>query len=550
MVRGALLERMQIAELLRELGRGNDALGQAFIAFRDAPDDPRMHRALVGMVFASRIDIPPPDASGPDTHIRLTGEHGEVREHTILAEPPRHLAQDEISPEEAEHLGLLGRRRGDVITEHEGTWQQKRWSVAEVVPAVVFYARDAIAHYEQRFPGEPFFAAAVHVGDGSAPGDFAGVLQALGERRAHVDQALALLRDQILPLGMFVRLLGTSMADLMDTLINMPEQAAPLWVEWDDAALQAWSMEQARVASEVVICRSAIKTIFDLRFADQLNAGYDLVAPSSLVPELRAEISEARDQVEHGRSMMWSGDVGIRIDDIPAGDERLRQRLRSLEEILSWVLANVRIEARPAEWIKPEDSTPTGPRHLIGKSSYDALVLATHRGTTLFADDLGLRRFALIDERPRSFSSITLMRILAERGLIPAATRDHLLLTLAIRNYLAVPTSPGLLLAALHSDPALAQVDLVRVFTALGRPGVNPAASAAVIGLVCRAIALEPVQIVSTERVAQLSLEALAARVPRPLAATLVDRAASETLKLLPRDLEAVRIACSRFAGR
>jgi tetratricopeptide (TPR) repeat protein len=542
-------ERMQIAELLRELGRSGDAVDQAFTAFREAPDDPRMHRALVGMVFASRIDIPPSDMSGPDTHIRLSGEHGEVREHTILAEPPRHLAQDEISPEDAGHLGLLGKRIGNVVIEHEGTWQQKRWSVVEIVPAVVFYARDALAKYEQRFPGEPFFATAVHVGDGSAPGDFAGILQALGERRAHVDQSMALLRDQILPLGMFVRLLGGSMADLMDTLMSVPEQAAPLWVEWDDAPLQAWSLEQARTAKEVVICRSALKTTFDLQFADQLVQGYDLLAPSSLVPELRAEILEARDQVEHGRSTMWSGGAGIRIDDVPAGDERLRERLRRLESILGWLLANVQIEPRPAAWIKPEDSTPTGVRQMIGKSSYDALVLSTHRGTSLFADDLGLRRFALVDERPRSFSSVMLLRVLAERALMSAATRDRLLSTLASRNYLAVPPSPGMLLAALHSDPPLAHADLVRVFASLSRPGVNPAGSAAVIGLICRAVALEPVQVVATEHVAELSLDALGARVPRPLAATLVERAVSETLKLLPRDLEAVRSACARFAG-
>ena len=543
-------ERMQIAELLRELGRGPEAIDQAFTAFRDARDDPRMHRALAGMVFASRIDIAPLDAAGPDTHVRLSGEHGEARGHTILAEPPYHPGQNEISIDDARTLGLLGKRQGDVVIEHEGTWQAKRWRVEEVIPAVVHYARDAIAQYEQRFPGEPFFATAVHVGDGSAPGDYTRVIQALGERRAQVEGTMALLREQTVPLGMVVRMLGGSVAELMDILMIAPEQTAPLWVEWDDASLQAWSLEQARGATEVVLARSALKTMFDHDLADTVRAGYDLIAPTSLVDELRSEISEARDQVEHGRSTMMGGDIGIRIDDVPAGDPRLLDGLERLETILAWITSQIRIEARPVEWIKPEDSTPTGLRQMAGRSSYDALVLANHRGATLYADDLGLRRLALIAERPRSFSSISLLPVLAERGMIGVAARDRLFTTLAIRSYLAVPPSGGMLIAALHGSPPLTSTDLARVFGSLWRPGVSPAVSAATVGLVCRAVAMESVQVVSAERVAELGLEAVGSRIPLQLASTLVERAAAETLRLLARDLDAVRRVCARFSSR
>jgi tetratricopeptide (TPR) repeat protein len=543
-------ERMQMAELLRELGRGPEAVDQAFTAFREARDDPRMHRALAGMVFASRIDIPPLDGVGPDTHVRLRDEHGEERSHTILAEPPYHPGQNEISVDDARTLGLLGKRQGDVVIEHEGSWQAKRWTVEEIIPAVVHYARDAIAQYGQRFPGEPFFATAVHVGDGSAPGDYTRVIQALGERRAQVEETIGLLREQVVPLGMVVRILGGSISDLMDTLVAAPDQLAPLWVEWDDAGLQAWSVDQARGANEVVIARSSLKTMFDVGIADTVRAGYHLVAPSSLLDELRSEVAEARDQVEHGRGTMIGGDIGIRIDDVAPGDPQLVERLRKREGMLNWVTAQVRIEARPLEWIKPEDSSPTALRQMVGKSSYDALVLATHLDATLYADDLGLRRLALTDRRPRSFATISLVPVLAERGLVDGATRDRLVIALAIRSYVAVPPSSGLLIGALHATPALSASDLARVFASLGRPGANPAESARIVGLVCRAAATESVRIVSAERVAELSLEALASRIPKPLAATLVEHAAAETLALLPRDLDAVRRACARFGGR
>ncbi len=541
-------ERMQLAELLRELGRGLEAISQAFAAFREARDDPRMHRALAGMVFASRIDIPPPGAAGPNTHVRLSGEHGEVRNHTILAEPPYHPSQNEISVEDAQALGLEGKRQGDVVVEHADTWQEKRWTIDEVIPAVVHYARDAIANYEQRFPGEPFFATAIHVGDGSAPGDYTRVIQSLGERRSQVEETFTLLREQVVPLGMVVRIIGGSIAELLETMISAPEHAAPVWVEWDDLSLQTWSLEQARAATEVVITRSALKTVFDHDFVSSVHAGYEVIAPTALIEEVRSEIREAQDQVEHGRSTMLSGDIGIRIDDVPPGDPRLATRLAALESILHWLQSEIHIEPRPLEWIKPEDSSPTSLRQIIGTSSYDALVLAHHRGSALYADDLGLRRLSLGSDRPRSFSSVTVLPVLAERGLIDAARRDQLLVALAIRSYLAIPPSTGIVISALHATPALALAEISRVFAGLWRPGVSPAISAVTIALACRAVAMETVQVVSAARVAELGLAAVAGRIPLPLAARLVERGVSETLRLLPTDLEAVRRVCARFS--
>lgn len=543
-------ERMMVAELLRELDRGPEALDQALVAFREARDDPRMHRALAGMVFTANLDIPTPSAVGPNTHVRLRGRHGEERSHTVLAEPPYHVSQNEISINDAQSLGLHEKRQGDTVTEHAGTWQEKQWTIEEIIPAVVYYARDAITQYEQRFPGEAFFVTAVHVGDGSAPGDYTRIIQALGERRELAEATFQMHREQIVPLGMVARILGVSMPILMDAMTSAPGQFAPLWVEWDDATLQDWSLEQARSATRVVITRSALKTMSELEMGHAARRGYDLSAPGSLVAELRLEIAEARREVEHGRRTMVGGDIGIRVDELLTGDPQLVERLRGLIRALEWVNDNCTVEARPLEWVKPGDSSPTALRQLVGKSSYDALVLATHLGATLYADDLGLRRLALTDERPQSFSSVSMVPVLAERGLLDAAVRDHILATLAVRSYAAVPPSIGILVAALHATPPLSSTDVARVFSSLGRSAVNPTAAAAIAGVACRTVATELVQVVSAERVAELSLEALANRVPRPLAATLVARAAAEALRLLPRDLDSVRRVCARFSGR
>ena len=236
-------ERMGLAGLLRDLGRGAEAVQQGFRAFREARDMPDVHRALVGLVFASRIDIPPPALVGPDTHVRLVGDHDEAREYTILAEPPFDVAHNELSVEQAADLGVLGKAVGEEIIQNpESSWQRRRWVVAEIVPAVVHFARDALAHFDQRFGNQPFLATAVHVGDGSEPADWTGVIQALVQRREHVQRAFALHRDQGMPLGLVAEQVGASVPDLMEAAATVPDAFGDLLVEWDDPNLFRWSV--------------------------------------------------------------------------------------------------------------------------------------------------------------------------------------------------------------------------------------------------------------------------------------------------------------------
>ncbi|HEU0076176.1 MAG TPA: tetratricopeptide repeat protein, partial [Longimicrobiaceae bacterium] len=140
-------ERMQLAQLLRELDREDEAFGLALNAFRDRPEDPRLHRALVTLALRGSGNAKTVPHSGPETHIRLRSAEGATREHTIYSEPPIDPLRGEMSVADADIAGLLGKTAGDTVVQNAGTWQEQVWTVEEVLPAVVHVVRDVMEHY-------------------------------------------------------------------------------------------------------------------------------------------------------------------------------------------------------------------------------------------------------------------------------------------------------------------------------------------------------------------------------------------------------------------
>lgn len=140
-----------------------------------------------------------------------------------------------------------------------------------------------------------------------------------------------------------------------------------------------------------------------------------------------------------------------------------------------------------------------------------------------------------------------LIAAIASRGAISAELRDNLLVTLATQAYVAIPPTPGILVAALHRVPVLTATAIGRVIDTLWRVDVPPAVAALAIARACRSLATAPIRRVSAAAFAEMALRRVGGRMPVQLAANMVDIAAQEVMRLLP-ELDDVRRVCARFA--
>jgi tetratricopeptide (TPR) repeat protein len=545
------IELMQAAELLRAVGRGREAVDAGFRGFRRESSSPDVQRSFATIVFMSGVGVPPAEEVGLDTYIRLKRSDGTTREYVVYGEPPIDPLRNEIDVEDAAAKGLIGLRQGAEYVANPGTRNQERWIVESILPASVHAAQDIVAHFGDRFERQPFFVEQIPVGENleNLPG-VAQLIGALGEQNKFQEAVVNAYREQVLPLGMISQRLGCMIVEFMSGAITEPDKVGPLVVEWANAAGQSRSVQTARTCTTAVLTRSGLETAYSLGLLGQLAASMSIVAPRSLLDELRGELKEDKSRVDSGYSKLGAGGpAGLSMTSLPANDPGLVLRYEVVKEQLAWVELQ-RIEARPLESIRPVGSAEEEVRGFLGRSSYDAVVLAQRPNAALYADDLGLRRLSLSGGQPESFSTVSLLVGFAERGLITGEDRDRQLLRLVLSHYAFVSPTSELLDLAVRQEPTNGRPALQRAFALLATESITANEAARIAIAVIKAAALRAIKTVSIESLTEMALKAMAARWKMPLCLTLVSYEAGQQLRLMPQHQESVRRVVASLRSR
>lgn len=541
------VQLMETAELHAMIDRSDVAIPLAYRAARLAPGDPKIQRAFAGMTVMGARNWPSPDEVGPDTHVILRNEHGSTRSYTILSEPPIDLQRGELTVDEARNRGVLGMRLGSVQVDNIGAgYLEQHWTVIRITPAAVAAAHDVAEHYVERFPDEPFFMRGFQLSEGSIT-EFLPFIRSMEENRAHVTNLLRLYLDQVVPLGVLGDRLNTGIADLVEALSSDP-LVGKLHVEWIDAAGQHAARTAATNANALVLTRSALATAQRLDLLSVLESTYELVAPTSLVIEVREEAKKALKEVDEGRQRMIPDPaVGFAMREVPAGDPTLVARRESVSALLAWLESGkVRHVPRPASTVGPADSELEQLREPFGPSSFDALALTRAHEGLLYADDLGLRRFVAPSE---SCSSLTLLDVLLEREQLTPARRDELLLDQVLRRYVTVRPTADLLLLALRR-PTLSAGELVTVFDLLAAPVLTLREASEIGATVIRRALDAPIWRPSTSAVTRLILRSMAKTFGSARAAIALRRETAPKLQFLPDELAAVAETCAEAIAK
>lgn len=158
----------------------------------------------------------------------------------------------------------------------------------------------------------------------------------------------------------------------------------------------------------------------------------------------------------------------------------------------------------------------------------------------LYADDLGLRKLGNGFGLP-SFSTVSLIQVLAEESVLPANERDRLLVSLAERHYNVIEVSPEMLIEAVAPGRPLQTTG--EVFSLLAAPTMDVQTSARTLVRAVKTVALQDVKTTTVGRVVRHGL-AMALSFQPQMVAQAVARAANTELALLPRELQIVRAAC------
>ena len=367
--------------------------------------------------------------------------------------------------------------------------------------------------------------------------DFAPIVASVVSKREMIRSLLELYQVQGLPMGFVSGRAGGSIADLIDYPASADDLQPGVLVEWADAGRFAQSIAAARSATSLVLTRSAIKTLDDIRLLDDVEATYRLLAPRSLLRALEHELADAEKQVGSGQRTAYAGDHGFGLSDIPAGHPSLVGRAEATRRQFEFVHAAAILASRPLRSVRGPGREDL--REAIGWDSYDAVALAEDGQGVLYADDIGLRMYSLSGMPAQSTSSLTLIPALVGRGRLTADAGDKAVATLIVRRYVQARPYPGLLSSALQPQSGFDLPKLRRIFVTLADPGLPVVEAVELAALAIREAAIGPgLVVVSTPTVVELALEALSGRVRVQVACQLLADRLRVHLRLVPQRLD------------
>lgn len=536
-------ETMALSHLWLQLRQPDKALPLALRAYRSEPHDPEIVRAFASAVLGSRTTPAQIDEVTADTHVVLRRADGSTLEYVTFLEPSPNRINNEITLEEASHLGLVGLRVGNTFVQNPGVFFEARYTVEKIQPAITYAFQDVIANYPKRFPTAPFFVTGFSIKTESPTvADFQPLIDSAHEREQKQKSLLDSYREHGLPLDFTARMAQVDTPTLMGEL-GKRDSKYPLFVEFSDEAGVQMSRAAVRDATDAVLTRSALFTMDALAFRQSVT-GLRWIAPRSLRNDLQEELAEAEVQVREGQRMFGTGTRGLAITEWPADHPMLVARRDALRELVDWFDANVNVMPRPLEAFDDPNRLSMELRASLGDAAVDAIELARHTPAALYADDLGLRRIAY-QQQSGSFSSIALLQVLAERGAITPIRRDSLLVRLVEHRYHVVRPTPELLAEAAKPDksPAARRA----AYDALANGALDLVDAARTLVGAIRVASIQPIRTTTTEEIVRLGLEALTQAFPLGPTIQLLLRFGESGLALLPEQLQSTRDTCAAF---
>jgi tetratricopeptide (TPR) repeat protein len=530
-------ERMWLAQLLSKLGDSATAIQEGMRAFRDLPHDADLNRAFASMVLQTKSAPVEVDCVGPDTHVLLREGDNKTSEYVIFAAPAASRLPNEITVQDAQTAGVLGLRIGEVITRDKGTFFESQWQVEQVQSVVRYLVNDIIGNYGRRFLGAAFFVTSFSFNmENPGVNEFQPLIGSAHERERHQKELLTLYYEKCLPLGLFAKFAGVTVPDLIAKLSRLGGEG-PFYVEFHDEGRLA-SRDAARSQLPTILSRSALHTAQAFGNLHLLTHKRTLLAPRSLWVEIDEELAEAEDRIKNGWTVLSPSERGFAIHHLEPGDPALVSERESILALRDWVETNVTVASRPLEVfsdqrMKDHSETRAG----LGESSSHALELAMFVPGVLFADDLGLRKVCN-GLGLSSFSTISLIQVLAEEGVLAARERDKMLVNMAERHYYRIELSPEVLVEALAPGRPLQTTR--EVFSLLAGPPMDAHSSARMLVRAVKAVALQDVKTTTAERVVREGLEAMVKGFQPMAFGQAVWQAAGADLILLPRERHVV----------
>jgi len=528
-------DRVNLAQMLVDLGKPQRALELAYRTLRESPDDADLQSACIVGVFFRAADHAPADlfvASEvrPDTWVALRAADGEKVQYLILAGGPHDVRRNELLADDPRARPFLGLREGDPVVLREGAANEKEFVVVELKTALLHTFHDAMIEFQVRFPGRTDLQM-VHVGTGETfdPWPVYRMILRAGRTGQEVRD---LYLEHRLPFGVLAAGGGHTLRRTY--LRQLASEDPKVYVEEPSEDRLEAALAQARRPA-VVLTATGLTTLQILGRLDLLPNLYEhLIVPQTLVDELNREVAHWEEAQRHGGYMTADTTPDHTIEFVEVDRGNVEAALLDVRTLREFVLDRAEIAALPLV-----DDGHGQARELLGASSADALALAMG-DAALHADDWGLRHYGSA-RGVGGFSTYAMLKVAHERGRIMGNELNEYVIRLVSLGHTFIPIDAQLLHDALLRSGYQFDAPVLRMLDRLTGPEASVESAVGVAVEFFRALVLSPLGNGALAAATAVTLERLAVNRDAEAVALRVLRQANSRLQLLPRELAVVR---------
>ncbi len=428
-----------------EVKRYRDALGFAYHQLRGHFAEVRAHGQYIWLVlqYGQKSEIQHlRDVVDEQSAIRLenltTGEQRWVIVENRHPDP----ARNEFAPSTSVAQALNGKRAGDVVDVRGPSVQMQQERVVEIQSKYIRLFQDAMSNFQNRFPGAGAIQS-IHVG-GEDDFDPTPIIESLKDRREHIDQVMAIYRDNLCSLHFLASQLGINERQLMIGLTAHNDR----FVRCVECSPQEFGETVAAgfTKKKFVLDLSAIVTISRLDAWDHLDRGLEYLVSRVASDTLAEWLHELTDQEGKPAGYASLSDDGrMSFQDVTA--EQLEQERDEVHRMVSNVHALCTVKdsitlaeldpARREQYVK-----------ICGLHSLQSMSIAKDEGALLWTDDYLVAVVGQMDFGFKWIWTQLAFKTLENEKQLDADTYSRLTARLAAWNYIATVWNPRDLIAA------------------------------------------------------------------------------------------------------
>ncbi|MFA5967159.1 MAG: tetratricopeptide repeat protein [Patescibacteria group bacterium] len=389
----------QLIGLYEERGFAEKALAHSYEMRRKFFNLPQAHLQYVGLFFRTE----------KDKNIKLDHSIIQLDSAVWLGEPEAQvgstwyiledrkeplLDKDEINKDHTLFDKLIGKKAGDliVIAELGPVPQQK--AVKEIKHKYVHALHESMNNFNTWFPDAAgLWSIKVDTekrADGGPPAGIQTIFDQVKKRDDYISQVEQFYKEGKLTLGAVAKLVGRDLLEAWGGMI-MPGRVGLKSSEGSPQERET-ALIAIRTSPTLVMDPIAIMTIHGIGLADKIvtQFGKPIVA-SSTMDLLRENIAEKRGIGSEGYlSIAAEGDQFVKQE---ITKEEIEKNIKYLDSIVKWVNDNCDVlPCDPA--LKIDLQMRKQIEKLLGKESYETILLAAEPGRILYSDDERLRSIA------------------------------------------------------------------------------------------------------------------------------------------------------------